>query len=1155
MVASRIVLVASFVLIGLAEVRAEDRPVVGEVVGADGRPAAGAEILVAAEGWGGDGPEIRGRTVADAEGRFSVAIPADLDGCDRATLWAIRPASGSASAVIGPKGADGRPVRLTLGRPDPAEFVVKGPDGRPVEGARVVPTRLARPGLGLPAAVAALASATTDAEGRARLAAFRGDEVLAVVVEAGGFGLQPREFVQADGSAWPGPKSVRLRGVGRVEGRLTGDDPKSLGGRTIRLDSESDGHPVGSAEAKTDEAGRFAVPALASGLVSVRVRPEAGSPDLGVRVARYTVAEGSRVEAEVAIRRGVRVAGVVRDSATGEGIACVVVAVVSPRSPEPRVVRSDVRGRYETFIPPGPTSHRVLRVPDPYLCPPDFLGPRPLAVPPAIVLFELPPIELARGEQVRGRVLDAEGRAVSGAHVVASWTMVQDRTRVPRSAEATTRGDGSFAAGPVPPGVDLTVIATQGSCDGDAIRSAPVVARASAEAPTVLTIPEADAVAPAGRVVDAGGRAVPGARVRVGVLARSASGSVDSTSIAHFDGHDELKADAQGRFRGPRTLRRDREYRAQGGADGHLAGRTHYRKAGPGATLEFPDLVLVREPARVVAEGRILDRQGRPVDGAEVQAWAPGAGRGPGATTGPDGRFRLDGVADEDGFVFAGRDGFRFRGRVFDPDLGPTDLTLARRDEAPDAPMTGRAGGADPARARAVLAPYLEAVLDRGDDATKVRVLERLAAVDPARALRLVDARAVADAWFADQLRAASALSLLGSDAAEALPAIGAIQDPSSRVAATLEAAGSRPGLAAEARDDLVDRASRDARSIADPADRVTALALVAGRLADSGELERARALLEEVRPAALALSCSTSGGRARAALARALARFAPAEAWELTENLVDPVAFDRARIAIAVALGPFDPEGAGRALASLRDPGSIGAHMAGLAGSLAASDPARARALLDRGVPGEPCLAPYALGMMARAVAGKDRPRATAWLLEAFDRLEAVARAEGHGSTPRAAREPAGVAASLLPVAEAIDPALVPELFWRALALHDPNPDAHPGAEAVLALLLGRYDRAVGLTILEPLADHACSLPETELTPLIAAASALDPDLAVRLVAALPDAPDLAFHHRKNDSTLALAAALARPAPDHSDDAVDRFLNLWTPRSASPGE
>ena len=999
MVASRVLLLAWCALASAPSGEAKDRPLAGEVVDADGRAAGGATVLVTIEGWLGDGPEVIGRATADAGGRFLVSVPGDLAGCDRATLWAIRDGSAATSVAIHPGEHADEAIRLRVGRGGLATFVVAGPDGRPMAGARVVPRRVARAGSDLPEALARLASATTDAEGRAVLSAFRPDEVVAVRVEAAGFGVQAREFAQADGMAPLGPKAFRLAGVGRVEGRVVGVDPKAVEGRTIRLVSTSEGHEIGLAEARTDGEGRFAVPAIAAGLVTIRIRPEAGSPELGIRAGRYALASGGRVVAEIPMGRGVRVTGIVRDAGDSRGVAGAVVAVLSPRSAEPRIARTDARGRYEAFVPPGPTSHRVLRVPDPYLCPPDFLGPRPLAVPPAIVGFELPAIELERGDQVRGRVVDADGQAMAGARVEATWMSVTGRTRVPRSAEATTRADGSFAVGPVAPEVDLTLVATCGTCDGDATRSPSIVARSSDVAPVVLTIPQADAVAPSGRVVDADGRAVAGARVRIAVLHRSPSGSVDGVSIAHFEGLDELRTDAEGRYRGPRMLRRDREYRAQGVADGHLAGRTHYRKPAGSERVEFPDLVLVKDAARLAIEGRILDRQGRPIAGAEVRTWAPGTGPARTATSGPDGRFRLEGVADEDGFVFAGHAGFRFVGRAVDPDFGPIDLTLARRGESPDAPMTGRLLGPDVIRARAVLAPYVDAVLARGDDATRVRVLEQLAQVDPARALRLVEGRAVADAWFADQLRASSALALLESRAdGPAFSAIEAIGDPQARVAATLEAVDAVPRLAEATRAELLDRAIRDARSILDPADRVTALGLVAEELADSGEVEQARGLLEGSRPEALALSCSTSGGRARASLARALARFAPTQALELTEDLVDPVAFDQARIAVAVALAARDPEASGRALASLRDPKSIGLHLPEVAQALARSDPARARALLAQGSADEPCLPPYALGMMALAVARTDRPSATAWIFEAFDRLEAVARAEGHG-------------------------------------------------------------------------------------------------------------------------------------------------------------
>src|SRR6185312_332513 len=147
---------------------------------------------------------------------------------------------------------------------------------------------------------------------------------------------------------------------------------------------------------------------------------------------------------------------------------------------------------------------------------------------------------------------------------------------------------------------------------------------------------------------------------------------------------------------------------------------------------------------------------------------------------------------------------------------------------------------------------------------------------------------------------------------------------------------------------------------------------------------------------------------------------------------------------------------------------------------------------------------------------------------------------------TPGASHDPAAVAAALLPVAERIDPKLVPELFWRAISFHAPRPGVEIRSDAVFALLLARYDRPLARAFFEPLADRALASGETDLGPLVAAAAILDPFRAVRLIEELPEAPDLTFHHPKNEARLALAAALVRGAPACWDDATLRFLHLW---------
>jgi hypothetical protein len=178
----------------------------------------------------------------------------------------------------------------------------------------------------------------------------------------------------------------------------------------------------------------------------------------------------------------------------------------------------------------------------------------------------------------------------------------------------------------------------------------------------------------------------------------------------------------------------------------------------------------------------------------------------------------------------------------------------------------------------------------------------------------------------------------------------------------------------------------------------------------------------------------------------------------------------------------------------------------------------------------------------MALAVADRDKPQATAWLREAFDKLSQIAAGSMALNSPR---DPAAVAAALLPVAERIDPTLVPELFWRAVSFHSPRAGAEIRNAAVLALLLARYDRPVARTFLDPLADRALTSGETDLAPLIATLAILDPFRAVRLIEELPEPVDLTFHDPKNQARLTLAAALVRGTPDSWDDTIVRFLRL----------
>ena len=1071
MAASLIAFLLSLATVGVGGGVAEVGTLRGVVVDADGRPAAGAELVAAGAAWDGDWPVELGRASTDGEGRFVLELldkPAD---CDRPTLWALRVGSVAASSPIDRDSVEGRPFRLELDSPPGAPFVVAGPDGRPIEGARIIPSRVAREVPEIPEAVARLTSSATDRDGRAILRAFRPEEILEVRVEASGFGVQIRQFRTPEGMAHLGSKGITLLPTGKVSGRVVADDPKSVAGLTVRVNSSNGGRGganTGLAEVTTDATGRFAVEAIASGSVTVRVRPREGQPDLPARVVRRPLDAGKALDVEIPLRRGVKVTGVVLDDKDGRAIAGALVSVIPPGPSEPVRVRTDDQGRYEAYVPSGLVGHRVLKVPAPYLCPPAFVGPRPVEVPAAIARFEMPKFAVTRGSDVRGTVVDQLEHPVANARVEASWTLFDGRIRAPRSASATSRADGSFVLGPVAPDAEVSLVASRGESSTDeSVMVRPVEAKA-----VELTLVEPDAVALSGRVVGADGLGIAGASVRIWSLDRSHSGLIAGSSSVRFDGSDELKTDVDGRYRTPRRLRLDRDYLALASSVGHLPARTRpLRPSGPDSST-FPDLVLPGEPGRVAIEGRVLDRKGRPVAGAMVRT----SNDGPccrRATTDADGRFKLADVPDRRSFLFAEAEGFRFFGQATDPAQGPFDLIVTALDEVPDLGMVSLPKGpGNPVLARRVMAPYADRVLSEGDHSSRIRTLELLARVDPKRVLILIEARGVEDAWFADHLRHAASCSLTASESDERMAIIEAIRDVEWRVLAALDAADALPESARALKRECVEHALQDARSIPDPSRRVVSLAKVADRLIDLGEVARATRLLDEARPIAESLPLTGTGGHARIEFAEGLARVDPAHALALTEDILDPGAFDRCRLRIARRLASSDPAKASKVLESLRDPRALARALPGLCHALAPVDPALARQLIARARGDEPCLPPYALGMMALAVSARDKPMATAWLREAFDRLGQVA-ASG-SPTPGASHDPSAVAAALLPVAERVDPKLVPELFWRTVSFHAPRTGSEARSNALLALLLSRFDREVASPSRIPVADRA---------------------------------------------------------------------------------
>ncbi len=134
------------------------------------------------------------------------------------------------------------------------------------------------------------------------------------------------------------------------------------------------------------------------------------------------------------------------------------------------------------------------------------------------------------------------------------------------------------------------------------------------------------------------------------------------------------------------------------------------------------------------------------------------------------------------------------------------------------------------------------------------------------------------------------------------------------------------------------------------------------------------------------------------------------------------------------------------------------------IAWKMAQNDPARARRLVDESQRDRDEPQDYlslALGLKTCDPAAAD---------EAFRKaMEGIDRLMKEGAEYSAMQ---GIRGVWLPLVEQIDPSLVPEIFWRAVATRPPigNPRSlFDESPSKLVMLLGRYDREVAAAVFEP--------------------------------------------------------------------------------------
>ncbi|MHB1557921.1 MAG: carboxypeptidase regulatory-like domain-containing protein [Isosphaeraceae bacterium] len=1177
-------------------------PVAGVVVDSSDRPVAGAEVWLAPAGSLDEGRQagmelwyrysttldegaatilVHGRSGED--GRFSLEVPAEVIAMRSPpplAVWAI--AGDGASRRVGFRRiprvvlADDPPARVVVESPAlDAPVVVRTPEGKPVGGARVAPSRAGD--VVVPEPVAKALAASADAHGRVAIAGWNWNTPGEMRVEAPGWGVQLVRVPQ------PGPTTAGVTGmtgmagvaglltlapVGHIEGRLVAPDNRPIPKVTIRAASLAGGSAGfgvrGSASTTCDERGRFVIPNIAAGAADLALdfAPAGDFPLRGEAPRGLIVKAGEAVRVEVALRPTILVRGVIREKATKRPIAGVKVSINGQGGADDYAV-TDAQGQYAGRVLRDRTQPFgwALRFPSPFYEPSDMAYPSQRMPRLGVDVLDQTPQELRRGVDVKGIIKGEDGQPLAGAEVEALWYGSEGQVQM-----ALTRSDrsGGFILHGIDPIAELHLTAWDGRNASDVVT---VRVESAAKAPIALTVGPGKTVPLGGRVVDAAGRPVAGASVLLRRQVRAKNGRivVDEPVLAG-DGPIVLNTDAEGRFRARGRYPSGCEYYAEAQAPGRLAARSTSIAVGRGQ--DRPITLVLR--AIQAVEGRVLDRQGKPIAEAVVRQTGDGPMPTSAATDG-DGHFRLEGVVEGPAAIVAEKAGFRAGFQSTDDIARPVDIVLARTDEPPIAAYRSIASvlavDEEKTMARRLIEPLAARVLAKGDDQAKYRFLADAADIDPHATLEWLEEVKFGDAEYVTFLRQVLAAAM----ARESVDDAAAVLEASSSGMVKFNgyvALAETPNLPAARQRAFLDQALLHTKEARPLVFRVMGLGKVAERLVDLGDVERARAMLRNARAICDAEGKGPNGKGLRMQLTVPLSRVDLPDALRMLEELEQDArktqagdriwVYGRQYLEIAQRAADRSPAEAERIVERADVLPILDRFVAPVCYKMARADVVRARRIaLGRISVDSTNLGPYALGLMARAVAPKDSAEANRLLDEAFDRLGRQA-----GSANDWLETSDTVAAALLPVVERVAPERLGEFLARTILFRSPRGD-QSGAETTqagqricrLALLAARYDRDLAARILRPELDrigagHETFGQDSVTFQILTALALVDPRRAVRLVEALPEDPEPGTdpYALKSRTRRSVAKVLALHGDDRWRDLFLNQIGLWTP-------
>jgi RNA polymerase sigma factor (sigma-70 family) len=343
-------------------------------------------------------------------------------------------------------------VDLTLGALTDTEFLVLDPEGNPVAGATVQPHGVKTPvGLSFsppPEFILPVLQAVTGADGRARLPALRYEGFRWVQVATTALGIQ-RQWL-GEPPKGPARREIHLRPAGRIWGRMIADRPEWARGVKLSIMTSDPGHldTEATAEVVSRADGLFLIPAIAAGRARFTITVD---PALRVlpRIPAAEVKPDAVTRVEIRLERTVRIRGAIRSRETGDPIAGAEILIAPGAAKAGERGVSDSRGRFEVNTLPGDVTVEVISSPRSFIQIGDEPSSHRHRVPAGVEAFDLPPIEVARGITVQGRLVDAADQPFANVSVYAD---AASGNRV--YGAGTTNQDGAFTM-MIPSGVPL----------------------------------------------------------------------------------------------------------------------------------------------------------------------------------------------------------------------------------------------------------------------------------------------------------------------------------------------------------------------------------------------------------------------------------------------------------------------------------------------------------------------------------------------------------------------------------------------------------------------------------------------------------------------------------------------------------------------------